>query len=305
MEADFILDELEITATPFALCELNGACDLGLGQLPTATLHFVLAGSGEVTLPGQAAIPVTRGDLILVPALNRHVLRSFGEPGPETPDCQADKLGLAHFIHQSDEDTAGKLVALCATFTLTLRRMRNLVDLIRAPIIERHAEMTTLGLPMEQMLREISSPGPGSRAMINALLLQCMIQLLRARMQAKDPALGWMDGLRDARLWPVIRDMLDHPGEGHSVESLAAQAGMSRSGFAQRFQDAYGRGPMEMLREIRMRHAAQLLAESDLPVKRISEMSGFRSRSAFSRTFEALLGKPPKLFRSESRIPPG
>ena len=309
MEIEFILDQLEITATPFALCELNGACDLGLAQSPTATLHYVLAGRGEIVMPGRANMMVSRGDLVLVPALSRHVLRSFGQPGPALPDCDPAKLGLAHIIHQSGNAGDGQLVALCANINLTLRRMRNLVDLIREPIIEHAAAKTAggaaVGASIHRVLNELQQPRPGARAMINALLLQCMIELLRDRLAASDPALHWMQGLRDQRLWPVVRDMLDQPGQDHSVESLATLAGMSRSSFARHFQQAYGRGPMEMLREIRMRHAATLLQDTEYPVKRISDLCGFRSRSAFTRTFETVLGMSPTTYRADIRKPPG
>ena len=64
--------------------------------------------------------------------------------------------------------------------------------------------------------------------------------------------------------------MLDRPSHPHTVESLAQAAGMSRSSFAERFSDAYGSGPMKLLRDLRMHLAASLLTESDLPAKRIA-----------------------------------
>ena len=165
--------------------------------------------------------------------------------------------------------------------------------------IPAFTEGSGLEAPLRRLVEEITEPGFGSRAMIRALLLQCMIDLLRRRLGAGDPALGWMGALKDRSLWLALRRMLDAPGDPHSVDSLAAEAGMSRSTFAKRFADAYGRGPMELLRDLRMRHAATLLAETDLPVKRIAEMAGFRSRSAFTRTFEALIGASPRAFRRE------
>ena len=132
--------------------------------------------------------------------------------------------------------------------------------------------------------------------MIRALLLECMIQLLRKRLLARDPALNWMAALIDQGLWNALRLMLDKPGDPHNVDSLAAAAGMSRSSFAERFSDAYGSGPMKLLRDLRMRLAGSLLEQSELPVKRIAELVGFQSRSAFTRTFDSVTGKSPREF---------
>ena len=43
---DRVLTELDIEADSFAICALEGACSLGLGRAPGATLHYVLAEAG-------------------------------------------------------------------------------------------------------------------------------------------------------------------------------------------------------------------------------------------------------------------
>jgi len=57
---------------------------------------------------------------------------------------------------------------------------------------------------------------------------------------------------------------------------------------------------MELLRELRMHRAASLLVRTDLPVKRVAEIIGFRSRSAFTRTFTDAMGMSPRHFRAGS-----
>ncbi len=95
--------------------------------------------------------------------------------------------------------------------------------------------------------------------------------------------------------------MLDRPNHPHSVDSLAKLAGMSRSSFAARFSEAYGSGPMKLLRDLRMHLAASLLTQSELPVKRIAELAGFHSRSAFTRTVESATGMSPRSFRADAK----
>ena len=297
MSFEHVFNDMVIEADPFALCELQGQCALGLGSQTGATLHYILAGAGELIFQGAPSIKVSEGSLVLVPTLLSHTLRSFGDAGHPIPDCHPAELDLA--LHLGKGAAAqGTLLAVCSQMTVSLRGAGGLIDLIRQPIVEAISPDDPIAATISQLLNELSAPTTGSRAMIRAILLQCMIHLIRRRLSARDPALNWMAALIDESLWASLQQMLDRPGYPHTVESLAETAGMSRSTFAARFSAAYGTGPMELLRDLRMNFAASLLKESQLPVKRIAELSGFQSRSAFSRTFTSATGLSPHDFRA-------
>lgn len=302
MSYEPIFERLDINATPFALCELQGKCDLGLARRSSATLHYLLAGRGEIVIRGLPSLPVDRGSLVLVPATLSHTLRSFGENGNPVPDCHPAELDLdRHLAGQDVEGSTDRLLAICSQVNVGFRGVGDLIDLVREPIVEQTGADAAMGQAVGQLLRELSSPRLGSRAMVRALLLQNIIQLLRNRLEAGDPALGWMTALTDQKLWTALRLMLDQPEDALSVDSLAASAGLSRSAFSKRFSDAYGGGPMELLRNIRIRRAASLLADSDLPVKRVAQLAGFQSRSAFTRAFESIVGMAPGAYRKSAQ----
>lgn len=299
MSYEPIFDEMQIETDPFALCELQGKCDLGLGRLTGATLHYILAGQGEIVLQNRPHIAIKRGSLVLVPAYSAHTLRNFGKTGEPIPQCYPAELGLEQHLMKSDRsEPDGKLLAICSHVKVGMRGINDLVDLVREPMVEHVDENSSLAAPLEHLLTELSAPTLGSRAMARVLLLQCMIYLLRKRLLAHDPALNWMAALTDEGLWNTLRLMVDNPGHSHSVESLAGVAGMSRSSFAVRFSSAYGSGPMKLLRGLRVNLACSMLTQSALPVKRIAELVGFSSRSAFTRTFEAVTGTSPRKFRT-------
>ena len=302
MSYEYVLDKMEVNTEPFALCELRGECDLGLGRRPSATLHYILAGQGKVLLPNRQQISVSRGSLVLVPAMHSHTLRSFGDGGDLFPDCNPAILNLAaHVMKANDTEQNSQLVALCTHITVGISGIRDVVDLVREPIVENIASNGTMQTSLQAIIQEISNPGLGSNAMIRALLLQCMIEILRRRLMAKDRALDWMSALENNHVWKALGLMLDAPGDPHTVESLANAVGMSRSTFAKHFGEAYGSGPMELLRNLRVKRAATLLEETTMPVKRIAEIVGFRSRSAFTRMFESSVGLSPQQFRKDQR----
>lgn len=301
MSYEHIFNELEITTEPFALCELRGASDLGLGQEASATLHYILAGEGEISIRNHPSIKVKAGTLVLIPALHRHSLRSFGALTDPIPSCKPAELKLAHLMKGSENADTGQLIALCTHVKIGLRGASDMISLIREPLIETVSVQSAINPMVSSLLKEISNPGLGSKAMIRSILTQCIIELLRTRIKAQDDALNWMTALKDQSVWNALRAMLDAPGEDHSVDSLAARVGMSRSAFAKRFSDVYGSGPMDLLRDLRMRLAGSLLADTDLPVKRVAELVGFSSRSAFTRMFEKKVGQSPRQFRTSQK----
>ena len=79
---------------------------------------------------------------------------------------------------------------------------------------------------------------------------------------------------------------------------------MSRSSFAEHFKATFGRGPMELVKETRLRQAARLLLTTDSSVKRIAHQVGYTSRSYFTRAFTAAYGASPADYRRGNSAEP-
>jgi AraC-like DNA-binding protein len=299
---DRILDALEISAEPFAICALEGACSMGLGRNPRATLHYVLGGRGALSVQGGAPLDLVPGRLVLVPASLRHSLVNRGGGQAGMPACRPAGLDLEE--HVARGEGAGVMVVLCSTISLGLRGTHGLVDLLRAPLGLNVADSPVAAQAMSALVAEMGSDRAGQRAMVRALLLQCLIEMLRDRLEAGDPGVTWLGALADPGLWRGLRAMLDDPGRPHTLDSLAQAAGMSRSRFAARFQAAYGQGAMTLLRDLRLARAAQMLTERRAPVDMVARAVGFRSRSAFTRAFVAMWGETPRAFRGRAGAAP-
>lgn len=293
---DRILNALEISAEPFAICALEGVCSLGLGRHPRPTLHYVLGGRGVLSVQGAAPLELAPGRLVLVPASQRHSLNNRGGAQAGLPACRPAGLDLQR--HVARGEGTGGMVVLCSTLSLGLRGTHGLIDLLRAPLSLDVETSPVAAQAMAALVAEMEQERPGQRAMVRALLLQCLIEMLRARLMAGDPRVIWLAALADPGLWRGLRAMLDAPGAPHTLESLAQAAGMSRSRFAARFQAAYGQGAMTLLRDLRLARAAQMLVERRAPVDQVARAVGFQSRSAFSRAFVAMWGTTPSAFRA-------
>lgn len=291
---DDVLNALEVDLEPFALCQIHGQRTLGLGRRTFAILHYVIAGSGSVVVDSRPPISVEKGAVVLVPAFCPHGLRGEAERGDPLPDCRPLDAALLHMRIGAGVET---LAAVCGQIDVSYRGLNGTLNLLRSPIIEHLGPHDRVRRALDDFVQELASPTVGTKALAKALLQQCVIILLRRRFAADDPSLRWMQGISDEPLWTAMQALLDRPSQDHSVASLADLSGMSRATFAKRFQAAYGSGPMDLLRAIRLRRAAELLTSSDLPVKRVAELVGYQSRSYFTRAFEAEHGLPPDTFR--------
>jgi AraC family transcriptional regulator len=103
------------------------------------------------------------------------------------------------------------------------------------------------------------------------------------------------------RVHQVMNTILQHPGDSHTVESLAAQASVTPSHFCRIFKRATGVSPHQYVMKTRFDRAQQLLLQSDTRIALIAESLGFTSQSHFSRAFRRITGQTPAEFRQRGR----
>lgn len=82
-----------------------------------------------------------------------------------------------------------------------------------------------------------------------------------------------------------------------SVERLAESVAMSRVYLYKRLLTVTGSTPLEFIRTIRLRHAAQLLKEGQLNVSEVAYKVGFNNPRYFSRYFKELYGVIPSEYK--------
>lgn len=83
-----------------------------------------------------------------------------------------------------------------------------------------------------------------------------------------------------------------------SIERLAERASMSPRTFARRYVELVGRTPARTVAAMRVEAAAQSLAQSRLPLKRVAADCGFGSEQNLRRAFERRFGVLPLDYRA-------
>jgi AraC-like DNA-binding protein len=146
------------------------------------------------------------------------------------------------------------------------------------------------------LFEEAFSRNCGRQALLDRLFEVVMIQVLRCLMEEGRTQAGMLAGMAHPRLRLALVAMHEKPAQEWSLESLADQAGMSRSVFANSFRDCIGCTPGTYLQRWRIR-LAQRAMEHGRPLKLIANEVGYGSEAALSRAFKACVGLSPAEWR--------
>lgn len=86
--------------------------------------------------------------------------------------------------------------------------------------------------------------------------------------------------------------------EDYGVDLLARDVNMSRANLYKKLQTMLGVTPADFIRNVRLKHAAKLLADTTLPVSEVATKSGFATARNFSSNFKRMFGVTPSEYRA-------
>lgn len=89
-----------------------------------------------------------------------------------------------------------------------------------------------------------------------------------------------------------------------SLRDVADAAGVHPSHFARAFRTQTGHTAGDYVRRLRVRHACDLLANSDSPISVVALSTGFVDQAHLTRVFRRHVGVTPARYRSAHRILP-
>jgi AraC family transcriptional regulator len=150
---------------------------------------------------------------------------------------------------------------------------------------------------------EVSDGKPGHEIMLDALVRQLAIHLLRSQLTVRKSAQIELSrvGPVDRRLRRALEFMHDNYGRELALEEIAASAYLSEYHFARLFKQITGATPHVYLANLRIERARRLLVETTLPVIEIAAMVGYQSQSHFTKIFKSVTGVTPRAYRDSSQ----
>ena len=284
-------------------CQMAGTFAVEHDRVPAgeAPFHLVLAGCCVLEPDGGAPLKLAAGDLVLLPHGHAHRVRE-AQSGVAGGTLRIDDDGALPTRRNSDGPA--DLDLLCGRFhvapgTVGLL-MTALPDVVHVSLTS-DAGLDELRALIALMRAEVQRAQPGALAIVTALSQALFVMALRAHVRGGTTPACLLALLVDARLGRSVQAMLRDPARDWSVESLAAEAAMSRATYARRFHDTGGLSPWDLLTRLRMHVASDLLLGGREPIGDVAARVGYRSEAAFGKVFRAHMGLTPARFRRERR----
>ncbi len=291
-----LLAGLDVRVETFDVCRVAAGAPIALASLDLPSVHYSVAGAGRIQAAGAPPIAFKRHSFVIVPAGRAVRIEAAGD-GTRGRISRCGSLAEAW----NGDAPAAEAVLACGRISATYHKAAGLFDHLADPLVDDFACQDGICRPFETLLDELAHPRPGTAALADGLMQQCLVLLLRRYCASGECKLPWLSALEDPRLGRAVSAMLADPARDFTLEALAEIAGMSRSAFTAHFTGAFGRAPIEFLKVLRLRRAADLLSNTDLPVKAVAPKVGYASRSYFSRAFKSLYGLDPAAYRRQAQ----
>lgn len=270
--------------------------------------HIVMSGGCWVQLAdeSQPAIRLEAGDAVIFAGGDGHVMAS--EPGKRSvpnldlyrqPKIDALPFTLSELGGQGEETRF-----VCGYFGCDARPFNPIIGAMPRLL---HVQGSDMGANLTHdlvrvALEETQTPRAGREAILSKLSELMFLHSVRQYIDGlpKD-SVGWLAGLRDRHVVAALRLMHGDPAHAWTLDSIAREIGLSRSGFAEHFASVMGAPAMQYLGNWRLQVASGLLAQSGKSLSQVASEVGYESDAAFSRAFKKRTGMPPGAWRHRAR----
>ena len=292
--------EIDVVALTEILVPRGHRAEMGMIDVPA--IHYNLKGSGRISINGGPNMPLMPHLLIIVPPNTPFSIEVDSGEGAArliSRDCwKRHEEGLMRLAVPNEKP---EVVQICGFFNASFGQTVGLFRDLREPVVEQFEPSDRIDGKLREAMNELLSQELGMGAMTASLLKQVVIALARRSLKSSQ---SWTDRfaiLADRQITRAFADMVARPGAAHTVQSLAHSASLSRSAFMARFSEIFGRSPMAILRELRMRQAALDLTTTTAPVDVVAHNAGYESRSSFVKAFRKAYSIDPSEYRQSEK----
>jgi AraC-like DNA-binding protein len=264
--------------------------------------HVVTSGSCWASVVGHDIAPVrlSAGDVVAFPQGHGHVLSSErgmrGDPDARDLVDKQTQLPVLLNLDGGGDDHAH---IVCGFLGCDSRPFNPLLESL-PPIL--HVRSNEQSEWMQQFSRfalmEANEKRMGGGGILSKLGELMFVELVRRYVESlPEESLGWLGGLRERHTGRALHLIHTQPKRDWTLDSLAKEAGLSRSSFTERFTGYVGMPPIQYLQKWRLQMAASRLIEGGT-IADIAADIGYESEAAFSRAFKRVIGASPADWRN-------
>jgi len=261
--------------------------------------HILIEGLCWAGLADEPQVALRPGDAIVFPHGDPHVLASSEGRRLDSELIEAAPERYLETVRIGGESGA-RAAFVCGFLGCDLRPFNPVLAGLPRLL---HVAGVTQGWLSEfprQLVTESRQPSAGGVSVLTRMAELMFLEVLRRHLDAAAPLpSGWLAGLRDPVVAPVLTLLHERPAHPWTLAELAQKAATSRTVLAERFSQTVGVPPMHYLAQWRLQLAAEQLATGAENVGTIGLRVGYESEAAFSRAFKRATGQSPRAWRRE------
>lgn len=300
-----LIATLDVKAVALSEHLLSPDCNLVMKGHESPGIYYVLEGIGFMYLLNGPPVKIFTHTLIIVPPNCPFRLEVFNDEehvnirGEIKSGDGLKRVGnTSRFIYGHSEP---KTVMICGRFKTLYGSTSDIFETLSGPIIQNFSAIDKLDDKLKIAMAELLSQEIGAGAMTAALLKQIIVAVVRKSLDSMHVWVERFSMLSDPKIAHAFAEMVAQPSKAHSIYSLAETACLSRSAFIVRFTSAFGRSPMMVLRDLRLREAATHLSAGDISLEQVFRNTGYASSGSFSRAFKQAYGIDPSAYRKSTQ----
>jgi AraC-like DNA-binding protein len=257
---------------------------------------IVLKGPCWLAVDGVPATLLDTGDFLLFPATPGFTLASDLEVTPRPMELVPFEEHVDEVVH-GDATLEPTVSLLGGYFAFDPINASILVDLLPPMLHIRATDpaINSVAPIVDLIRRETREKRPGQALVLTRLAEIMLVEALRSA-PADLHTTGLLAGLRDPQLAAALSGIHTDAARPWTLVSLAREASMSRSSFAERFARVIGMTPLNYVLQWRIAVAKNMLAREQLSVGETALAVGYESASGFSTAFSRETGQSPRAF---------
>lgn len=105
--------------------------------------------------------------------------------------------------------------------------------------------------------------------------------------------------ISDRNVAAALSYIREHACRGTTVDAVLKHAAASRSQLEKKFRRYLGRSPQSEIRRVQVARIKQLLVETDFPLKKIADLTGYEHVEYLSVVFKRFTGETPGSYRKK------
>ncbi len=279
-----LLQRLDLKAEVYVNGDFCGTWAVDTAGSKRIPFHLIGSGKAWLHFEDEQAQGLSSHDLVVFPHDSHHII-SNTESKPSADIVNGSFSGEGEITNM-----------VCGFFEFRNPAIFPLLDALPNVIVlksENSESQERIEFLISLILNELKQSRPGFYTAIDQMAFLIFVEVIRKQMEFGKIEQGVLTALFDNRLGKALNAIHQNPEQSWTLETLAEQALMSRSGFADAFSKAIGLTPMKYLSKWRMSEARRLLKNTSLSVAQIAEKSGYETEAAFRKAYKNIMGEPP------------